>query len=108
METVVLSKDEAKEFIQNSVQKTVQDEMPEILRRSRRKEWMTSKEVQEFLGISQRRLQYLRDSKDIPFSQSGRIIFYPTKELEDWLQDHMPEKWREKRKEADKKYSPSS
>ena len=93
METIVLSKGETKELLENTVSKAVQEEISEI-DGLQGKEWLSAEEAQEYLGIDSRKLQYLRDTREIPFSQTGRTIFYPKQGLDEWLKENMPERWK--------------
>lgn len=104
MKTFIPTEERLREVVSDAVNDVVENELPQILRRARQKEWMNSKEVQEYLGINASQLQYLRDHKDFPYSQRGRVIFYPTKEVEGWLQSNLAKKWRERREEMNDKY----
>ena len=55
-------------------------------------DWLTSQQVCELLHISPRRLQTMRDSKEIGFSQAGKKIYYKRIDIEQYLDDHYIEK----------------
>lgn len=93
MEVYIPTEQKLKELIEETVLSVFEDKLPQVLRQAKKKPWMNTKEAMEFLGVNRRQLQYLKDKKKIPFSQSGRKIFYPTQGLENWLKDNMPERW---------------
>lgn len=55
------------------------------------KPWLNRKDVKEILGVSDAQLQYLRDSRQIPFSQFGRKIVYKAEDIEAFLRRHRVE-----------------
>lgn len=61
----------------------LEDLLPKMLRKSNRKEWLTTKDLKEDFGISYQSQQYYRDEGKIPFYQEGRKIWYKTSEIED-------------------------
>ncbi|MCS5642526.1 MAG: helix-turn-helix domain-containing protein [Dehalococcoidia bacterium] len=46
-------------------------------------------EAAEALGISQRKLWGMTDSRQIPHVRLGRCLRYPVRELEQWINEHM-------------------
>ena len=52
----------------------------------REDEWLNSKAVREYLGISSRQFQKYRDERRIPFSQLGRKIYVKRSDLNEFLQ----------------------
>jgi excisionase family DNA binding protein len=46
-------------------------------------------EAAEALGISQRKLWGMTDSREIPHVRLGRCLRYPVHELEQWINEHM-------------------
>lgn len=55
------------------------------------KQWLTRTELKELTGWSDRTLQHLRDSRQIPFSQHGRKILYPTDGIYKFLEENRVE-----------------
>ncbi len=52
-------------------------------------EWLSTEEVKKLLGFkSKSKMQQLRDSGEIVFSQHGRIIKYSRKSCMDFLERH--------------------
>ena len=47
------------------------------------------REAAEALGISQRKLWGMTDSREIPHVRLGRCLRYPVRELEQWINEHM-------------------
>jgi excisionase family DNA binding protein len=50
---------------------------------------LTIQEAAEALGISQRKLWGMTDSREIPHVRLGRCLRYPVRELEQWINEHM-------------------
>jgi excisionase family DNA binding protein len=50
---------------------------------------LTIQEAAEALGISQRKLWGMTDSRQIPHVRLGRCLRYPVRELEQWINEHM-------------------
>ena len=46
-------------------------------------------EAAEALGISERKLWGMTDSREIPHVRLGRCLRYPVRELEQWINEHM-------------------
>lgn len=55
------------------------------------KSWLNRHDVKRILGVSDAQLQYLRDSRQIPFSQFGRKIVYKAEDVEAFLNRHRVE-----------------
>ena len=51
--------------------------------------WLSSKQVQKILGISQKTWQTYRDKRLIKFSQVGQKIYVKASWLEDFLEKHI-------------------
>lgn len=88
MQTYLTSKEELKETVNQAVKKLLEKELPAIIRKANRKEWVNTNELMEFTGWSRRTVQYLRDNKRIPFSQEGHRILYPMEGIEEYLRSN--------------------
>lgn len=88
MKPYISSKEELNETVRNAVSELLQNELPALLRKAQRKEWINTNELMEFTGWSRRTIQYLRDKKRIPFSQEGHRILYPTEGIEEYLKSN--------------------
>lgn len=54
-------------------------------------EWLETKQAKQLIGVkSKSKMQKLRDSGAIKFSQHGRIIMYEKKSLLDFLEKNVP------------------
>lgn len=89
MNVFIPTKEEFEEAILRAVRKVMREEMPELVRKATRKKWLTTNDVMEMLQCSRRQVQYLRDSRQIPFSQNGRTIRYNVEDVEDFLNESM-------------------
>lgn len=91
MRTYIPSQEELKKLIQESLEELFKKELPSVLRKAKRKEWMNTNELMKLTGWSRRTIQYLRDNKRIPFSQEGHRILYPTGGIEEYLRNNQIE-----------------
>ncbi|GAA5522332.1 helix-turn-helix domain-containing protein [Aliifodinibius salicampi] len=91
METYITSKEELNETVQAAVKKLLEKELPSLLRKAKRKEWINTNELMELTGWSRRTIQYLRDKNKIPFSQEKHRILYPTEGIEEYLRSNLIE-----------------
>ena len=89
MNLYITSKQELEEVIKKAVTELFEMELPAIIRKINRKEWLNTEELMEMTGWSRRTLQYLRDKRRIPFSQEGRRILYPTDGIEEYLKSNL-------------------
>lgn len=85
MKIYIPTKEELEEAIRNTVRKTIQESLPGVIRKATRKKILTSEEVMEILQISRPKLQYLRDSGQLPYKQHRRTIRYDIDEVEAFL-----------------------
>lgn len=88
MNTYISSKEELNETVTQAVKELFKQELPSLIRKATRKEWLTTNELMELTGWSRRTIQYLRDENKIPFSQEGRRILYPTDGIEEYFRSN--------------------
>lgn len=74
--------------IREAIQKAIADVVPGIVKQATAKDWLTKDEVLEMTGWSSRTLQYMRTSRQIPFSKHNRKIMYPAAGIEQFLTEH--------------------
>lgn len=88
MEAYITSKDELDETVRKAVKDLIEKELPSLLRKAKRKEWINTNELMELTGWSRRKIQYLRDEREIPFFQRGHRILYKTEEIEEYFREN--------------------
>lgn len=49
---------------------------------------MTKQEAAEFLGVSVRAVDYLRQNDGLPCLKMGRLVRFPVDKLQKWVDDH--------------------
>ncbi|GAA5522397.1 helix-turn-helix domain-containing protein [Aliifodinibius salicampi] len=91
MNVFIPTKEDLEDIISRKVKETVNEVLPGAIRKATRKEWLTTDEVMEMLQCSRRHVQYLRDSKQLPYSQNGRTIRYHIQDVEAFLNRHKVE-----------------
>lgn len=89
MSKVFLSEDEfqkaLEEVAERTADKVLSRALPKLIKEATRKEYLTVTDLQELTGWSRRTIQYLRDSRQIPFHQHGRRVLFKTDEIEDYI-----------------------
>jgi ribosome-binding ATPase YchF (GTP1/OBG family) len=74
--------------IREAIQQAIEDAIPGIVKKANAKDWLTKADVLEMTGWSDRTLQYMRQSRQIPFSKHNRKIMYPSDGIQQFLKDH--------------------
>ena len=82
------TKQDLESAVQKAVEQTVNEVLPDVIRKATRKKWLTTDEVMTMLQCSRRHVQYLRDSEQLPYTKNGRTIRYNIDDIEDFLNDH--------------------
>ena len=85
MNVYIPTREDLKSFIRDAVKETVNESLPDAIRKATRKNWLNTEEVMEILQCSRRHVQHLRDSRKIAYSQTGRTIRYSIDEIEKFL-----------------------
>jgi hypothetical protein len=88
MSSIVTDENRIRAFVTEAVKDALEQELPSLVKQATRKEWLTREEVKDLTGWSDRTLQHLRDTRQIPFAQHGRKILYPTEGFFDFLEAH--------------------
>lgn len=89
MTTIITADSETlRALIREAVSEAVSEQVPGIVKQATAKDWLTKAEVLEMTGWSERTLQYMRQSRQIPFSKHNRKIMYPTAGINQFLRDH--------------------
>lgn len=86
MQTIVISPEELQNLIESAVERSVEKHVPNVIRQATKKEFLTVDELSQLTGWSRRTIQYLRDSRQLPFYQDGRRVLFKTDEIEGYLQ----------------------
>ncbi|MEX1013887.1 MAG: helix-turn-helix domain-containing protein [Candidatus Paceibacterota bacterium] len=91
MQAYIYTEEDLEKIIAKITEQTVKKVMPDVIRKATRPEWLNTEEAKEILKCSTRHLQYLRDTKQLPFSQNGRTIRYHIDDIEAFLNRHKVE-----------------
>lgn len=84
---IILPESKFRQILNEELDTILESRIPEIIRRSNRKEYITTAEFKELTGCSHRMQQYYREEGIIPYSQEGRKIFYKTTDVEKFMKD---------------------
>ena len=66
----------------------LKDKVERIPKQENKDEWLDSKAVCEYLGISLRQFQKYRDERRIAFSQFGRKVYVKRSDIDNFLDKH--------------------
>ncbi len=87
MSLVVIEKNELQKLLAEAVEKAIARKIPEIKRQLIPK-YISTTELMKITHWSRRKIQYLRDNREIPFIQNGKKILYKLKDIEDFINKH--------------------
>lgn len=88
MDVYLPSKEDLEQFITTAVKRTVEEALPNAIRKATRPKWLNTDDVMAMLKCSRRHVQYLRDTEQLPFRQNARTIRYDVDEVEKFLNNH--------------------
>jgi excisionase family DNA binding protein len=88
MQAYITSKSELEEIVNSAVQNLLEQELPRLLRKAKRKDWLTVEELSELTGWSKRTIYYLKSQNRIPYSQENHRILFPTDGIEEYLRSN--------------------
>lgn len=91
MQAYIYTEEDLEKIIAKVTKQTIKDVLPEVIRKATRSQWLTTNEAKKILKCSVRHLQHLRDTNQIPFSQSGRTIRFNIDDIEEYLNRHKVE-----------------
>jgi hypothetical protein len=86
MEVITIESETYKEIV--SEIKSLKKEIGKLKIDAIQNNWLSSQQVQEILGISQKTWQTYRNNRMIPFSQIGQKIYVKASDLEEFLSNH--------------------
>lgn len=73
--------------VASAVVDALDERLPRLVRKATEKPYLTREAVKGLTGWSDRTLQHLRDTRQIPFIQDGRKILYPTQDFYEFLEE---------------------
>lgn len=85
MELIILTEKDLSRIVTRCVKKAIQESIPYVIQKANRKQWLSTDEVMEMLQCSRRHVQYLRDSRQLAFTQNRRTIRYNIEDVEVFL-----------------------
>lgn len=85
---IITSETDIRELLSEIVQESISNKLPEIIKKTSRKDYYTIDEVCKMLDVSRRHLQYLRDSGQISYVKNGRKIYFRVEDLDAFFNDN--------------------
>ncbi len=86
MDVITIESQAFKEIQENL--KEIREELNKAKQQNIEDTWLSSKQVQKILGVSQKTWQTYRDKKIIKFTQIGQKIYVRSSWLEDFMNEH--------------------
>ncbi len=86
MKIATLSAEELQELVSRSVEKAIDQKLPDVIRRANKAAWMNPADIEREFGISRRSQAYLRDTLRLPFRKVGKKILVHRNEIEAYLE----------------------
>lgn len=83
---VILPESKIKELLSQELDKVLQRRIPQIIRQANRKDYLTTSEVEELIGMSSRMQFFHRSAGTLKYSQEGRKIIYRTVDVEAFIE----------------------
>ncbi|RCL65441.1 MAG: DNA-binding protein [Rhodothermaeota bacterium MED-G64] len=87
MEIDLVTREDLKDIVASEVS-SLREEILAEMKRILQKPYLTNKELIRRTGWSSRTLQYLRDTRQIPFIKHGGKILYDSSDINDFLNRH--------------------
>ena len=87
MSTVVTDVSVIERIVGEAVQRAVSEQLPALVQRAAVKPFLNQSEVRDLTGFSNRKLAYLRKTKQVEYTPLGRSYLYSTKSLLDFLEE---------------------
>ncbi|MCW9705218.1 helix-turn-helix domain-containing protein [Fodinibius salsisoli] len=85
---IVTSEEKIHELLRVTIQNILDDELPRIIKKATRKEYLSLDELKSLTGFSYGKIRYLRQSGAISHVRSGKSIIYPTESIYEYLESN--------------------
>lgn len=85
---ILINQNQIEKILRDIIRDELERALPDLVRESTSKEFLTIDETVELTGFSKRHLQYLRDEKKIPYHKHGKKILYRRSDVLKFLQDN--------------------
>jgi len=84
---VVAEGDTLRDAVADVVRDAMVDAVPDAIQEAQKSKWLHRDEVKDQYGLTDRQLQYLRDEKEVTYTQRGRRIWYLRKSVEKYFEE---------------------
>ena len=79
-----------------TVRRAVEEALPEVARRAALPPYLTKRELSEMTGWSERKVDYMRSNRTLPYIKRGRTVLFRTADVEALLMEgYVPARSRE-------------
>lgn len=84
---MLTSPEQLRDAIRDVTEEILRDIVPNLVREGTQKPFLTQEEVRQLTSWSNRKLQYLRETKQVEFTPLGRSYLYKTTSLLRFLEE---------------------
>ena len=84
MPVILTDAEDLARLVREAVREAVCEELPRLVQKATEKQLLTKDDLKQETGWSDRRIQYLLDTKQLPFVAHGRSFLYPREGLDEY------------------------
>lgn len=78
--------DDLIERFERIVRRLIREEVTRAVQQGMMKPYLTTKELKDLTGWSDRQISYKKSRREIPYIRRGRLVLFPSKEVIDFLE----------------------
>lgn len=86
MDTFLPTRAEYKELVTEAVNEAIERDLPRLIRKATRKQYLNTDEAMDLLGCSRKHLYYLRSEGKLAYSKEGKKVYYDINDIEDYME----------------------
>ncbi|QXD17025.1 helix-turn-helix domain-containing protein [Rhodocaloribacter litoris] len=78
---ILTSTEDLREIVAEEVQRALTEALPRAVRAATTKPYLTTEEVREWLGVSERTIRYLTSRRKLPYIKRGNRVLFRTEDV---------------------------
>ena len=88
MNTFIPTKEEYKSLVIQAVNEALERDLPRLVRKATRKQYLNTEEAMELLNCSRKHLYYLRTIHALPYIKEGKKIYYDIDDIDAYMEEN--------------------
>jgi hypothetical protein len=88
MKLEVPTKKEYQELVTEAVNEALERELPRLIRKATRKQYLNTEEAMGLLSCTRKHLYYLRKIEALPYIKEGKKIYYDIEDIEAYMENN--------------------